>query len=119
MDAITEASTTSFEDAREQIDQQLGPQIQQEEFTAFLADYRDRWTEVTICAEDFITERCDNFKGETAPCPDPALPEDQQKQQLEETGCPPPVLPNTPGRARLVRPVRARPGRAPAAAPAR
>ena len=37
VDAITEATTTSFEDAREQIDQQLGPQIQQEEFSAFLS----------------------------------------------------------------------------------
>jgi hypothetical protein len=97
VDKVTEESTSSFEDAREQIDQQLGPQIQQEEFSAFLSDYRDRWTEVTICAEGFITERCDNFEGETTPCPDPTLPEDQQKQQLEETGCPPPVLPNSPG----------------------
>ena len=97
VDTITEESTTSFEDAREQIDQQLGPQIQQEEFGAFLSDYRDRWSEVTICADGFITERCENFEGETTPCPDPTLPEDQQKQQLEDTGCPPPVLSNSPG----------------------
>lgn len=96
VDAVTEAGTIPFEEAKPQIDQQLGPQIQQEQFSAFLADYRDRWTEVTICADGFINERCDNFDGEITPCPDPALPEDQQQQQLEETGCPPPVLPNSP-----------------------
>ncbi|MDP9188860.1 MAG: peptidyl-prolyl cis-trans isomerase, partial [Actinomycetota bacterium] len=92
VDTVTEETTPPFEEARAQIDQQLGPQIQQEQFGAFLSDYRDRWTEVTICAEEFITERCDNFDGEVSPCPDPTLPPEQQQQQLEQTGCPPPVL---------------------------
>jgi peptidyl-prolyl cis-trans isomerase C len=95
VDAVTEAGTIPFEEAKPQIDQQLGPQIQQEQFSAFLADYRDRWTEVTICADDFINERCDNFNGAATPCPDPSLPEDQQQQQLDQ-GCPPPVLSNSP-----------------------
>jgi peptidyl-prolyl cis-trans isomerase SurA len=96
VDQVTEGGTLSFEEARPQIEQQLGPQLQQEEFAAFLTDYRSRWTEATVCADDFINERCENFKGAATPCPDPALPEDQQTQQLETTGCPPPVLPNSP-----------------------
>ena len=43
-----------------------------------------------------MIERCDNFTGETQPCPDPSLPEEQQQQQLEQTGCPPPVLSSNP-----------------------
>lgn len=97
VDAVTDAGSISFEEARAQIDQQLGPQIQQEEFSAFLADYRDYWTERTVCADGFIIERCGNFKPEATPCPDPSLPEDQQQQQLEQTGCPPPVQSNSPG----------------------
>ena len=96
VDSITEATTTPLDEARAQIDEQLAGQLQQEAFSDFLSDYRDRWVELTICADDFITERCDNFGGEVTPCPDPTLPEDQQKQQLEQTGCPPPVLSTNP-----------------------
>jgi parvulin-like peptidyl-prolyl isomerase len=97
VDSITEETTTPLDEARAQIDEQLASQLQQEAFSDFLSDYRDRWVELTICAEDFIGERCDNFGGEVTPCPDPSLPEDQQKQQLEQTGCPPPVLSTNPG----------------------
>jgi foldase protein PrsA len=96
VDSITEETTTPFEEARTQIDEQLSGQIQQEKFSAFLSDYRDRWVELTVCADDFLIERCDNFTGETTPCPDPSLPEEQQQQQLEQTGCPPPVLSSNP-----------------------
>ncbi len=107
VDTVTEAGTIPFEEAKPQIDQQLGPQIQQEQFSAFLADYRDRWTEVTICAEDFINERCDNFDGVPAGEEDPCNPPEQEgvtedqrqeqiKQALETTGCPPPVRSNAP-----------------------
>lgn len=96
VDEVTEATTTPLDEARAQIDQQLASQIQQEAFSAFLSDYRDRWVEVTVCAEDVVSERCDNFGGEVTPCPDPSLPEEQQKQQLEQTGCPPPVLSSNP-----------------------
>ena len=96
VDSINEATTTPFDEARAQIDEQLAGQIQQELFSAFLSDYRDRWVELTICADDFVIERCDNFAGATQPCPDPSLPEEQQQQQLEQTGCPPPVLSSNP-----------------------
>ena len=129
VDAVTEAGTIPFEEAEPQIDQQLGPQIQQEQFSAFLADYRDRWTEVTICADDFLNERCDNFDGVPAgdddPCNPPeqeGVPEDQRQQQIEQaletTGCPPPVRSTAPS-SRLVRPLRRRLRLAAAPAPAR
>ncbi len=74
VDSVTEATTTPFEEARAQIDEQLAGQLQQEKFSAFLSDYRDRWVELTVCADDFVIERCDNFTGETTavPRPEPA-----------------------------------------------
>jgi foldase protein PrsA len=96
VDTVTEAGSTPLDEARPQIEEQLKSQLQQEAFGAFLSDYRDRWVQVTVCATDFINERCDNFGGAAAPCPDPSLPEEQQKQQLEQSGCPPPVLSSNP-----------------------
>jgi parvulin-like peptidyl-prolyl isomerase len=87
VDSITPGTEQSLEEARPQIEQQLNGQADQEAFAAFLADYRDRWTELTVCAEDFLIERCDNFEGSTAePCPDPTLPEEQQQAQLGRRG---------------------------------
>ena len=106
VDQVTEAGTLSFEEARPQIEQQLGPQLQQEQFAAFLTDYRDRWTEVTICADGFISERCENFSGPSAAEADPCDPPEQEgvsdaqrQQQIDQAraaGCPPPVRSNNP-----------------------
>ena len=96
VDKITAAATTPYDEAADQIKQQLEQQAQQESFSAFLADYRDHWVELTICSDDYLTERCNNFKGNPSPCPDPSLTPEQQQQQLEQTGCPPPVLTISP-----------------------
>lgn len=96
VDKITPGTTTPYDDAADQIKQQLQQQAQQEQFSAFLADYRDHWVELTICSDDHLTERCDNFKGNPAPCPDPSLTPEQQQQQLQQSGCPPPVLTISP-----------------------
>lgn len=45
VDDVTEQTTTPLSEARTQIEQQLSGQIQQESFSAFLSDYRDRWVE--------------------------------------------------------------------------
>lgn len=95
VDSATEATAAPLDDVRAQIEQQLNGQAQQEAFGEFLTDYRDRWAQVTVCADDFVTERCDNFSGEVAPCPDPSLPQAQQDQQLQ-AGCPPPVISRNP-----------------------
>ena len=103
VDSVTPGSSQAFEEALPQIQEQLNGQRDQEVFAAFLSDYRDRWTELTFCAEDFLIVRCDNFEGPiTQPCPDPTLPEEQQQAQLEQNGCPPPVVtpsPISPGTA--------------------
>jgi parvulin-like peptidyl-prolyl isomerase len=96
VDEITEERTVPLDEAREQIDQQLQGQVEQEVFSDFLSDYRDRWTELTVCADDYLVDRCDNFETEAQPCPDESLPQEQQDQQLEQ-GCPPPVISASPG----------------------
>lgn len=96
VDTITPGGETPYDEAADQIKQQLQQQAQQEQFASFLADYRDHWVELTTCSDDYLTERCNNFKGNPAPCPDPSLTPEQQQQQLEQTGCPPPVLTISP-----------------------
>jgi parvulin-like peptidyl-prolyl isomerase len=100
VDGVTGATTQSFDEAGAQLKQQLQQQEQQEAFSAFLADYRDRWVQLTVCADDYLINRCDNFTGPLSPCPPDQIK--QQGQQaiddyLSQQGCPPPVLTITPG----------------------
>lgn len=105
VDQITEERTVPLDEAREQIDQQLSGQIQQDVFANFLGDYRDRWTERTVCGDDFLFERCDNGDPPAPqdPCDppeDPSISEEQRQEQIaqarETSGCPPPVISNSP-----------------------
>ncbi len=91
VDKITEKSAQPFDEVSQQIRQQLTAQVQQEAFASFLADYRDKWTQVTVCSDDFLIDRCRNFELVPAAC---------TEQQLATTGCPPVVIsssPATPG----------------------
>jgi len=97
VDAVNEGGTQPFDEVREQLAQQVNSQYQQQYLQSFISDYRDLWTERTVCADDFAFELCDNFVTQATPCPDPSLPEDQQQTQLEQTGCPPPVPSRRPG----------------------
>lgn len=87
VDKITEASAQPFEQVSQQIRQQLTAQIQQEAFAAFLADYRDKWTQITVCADDYLVDRCRNFEVVPTVC---------TEQQLATSGCPPVVISNSP-----------------------
>jgi foldase protein PrsA len=57
---VTPAGRTSFEDVKAALGQQLDAQRQSEAFSAFVEDYRNKWTERTICAEGFRIDRCNN-----------------------------------------------------------
>lgn len=96
VDDISEGGVAPIDEVKPQVEQQLTQQLQQEHVQAFITRYRDRWTELTVCAEGFEFELCDNFVAEVTPCPDPTLAEEQQEQQLEQTGCPPPVTSTSP-----------------------
>jgi parvulin-like peptidyl-prolyl isomerase len=103
VESIQPESTQAFDQVKDQIKQQLKSNQQQEAFSAFLTDYRDYWSSITQCGEDYLTSRCDNFEGAANPCPDPTLSPAQQQQQLQSQGCPPPALtinPAAPGSVR-------------------
>jgi foldase protein PrsA len=104
VDSITPGSTQPFDQVKDQIKQQIQQQQQQEAFSAFLNDYRDYWVDRTVCGDDYLTVRCDNFTGNPSPCPSPDLTPEQQQQQLQQQGCPPPVLTISPAAPGSVRP---------------
>jgi foldase protein PrsA len=104
---ITPATTTPFDQVKTQIAQQIKQSQQQEDFTAFLTDYRDYWQSKTFCAPDYTIVRCANFTGKPNPCPDPTLSPAQQQQQISQQGCPPPVqttAPAAPGSIKIFTP---------------
>jgi parvulin-like peptidyl-prolyl isomerase len=97
VDSIKPEQTQSFDQLKGQIQQQLDSTKQQEVFTAFLNDYRDYWSNLTVCGDDYLIARCGNFEGNPNPCPDPSLPPEQQQQQIQaQGGCPPPVVTPSP-----------------------
>jgi foldase protein PrsA len=59
-------------EATPQLRQQLSQQQQQTAFQDFVADYRDLWTSLTVCAPEFVIDRCSNF--DTPPQRQPGAP---------------------------------------------
>jgi foldase protein PrsA len=107
VESIQPASTQPFDQVKDQIKQQIKSTKQQEAFSSFLTDYRDYWSSLTQCGDDYLIDRCDNFEGSPNPCPDPTLTPAQQQQQEQQQGCPPAVLtisPVAPGSVRLFTP---------------
>jgi parvulin-like peptidyl-prolyl isomerase len=101
VESVAEASTQPLdEQLRQQIRQQITGQEQQTFFQDFLADYNAKWTNLTVCAEEYLLDRCDNFTPPPQACP-PAATVDQGEQAVEDyiekSGCPPPVVARTPG----------------------
>ncbi len=96
VESVTPGGTQSFGDVSKQIQQQLTSQRQQEDFSAFLSDYRDKWIQETVCASGYVIDRCDNFTPpETADC---------TEQQIKQSGCAAPVVSTSPGAPGAFRP---------------
>ena len=88
VDKITPGGAQPFDQVKAQLKQQLQSQSEQESFSAFIEDYRAKWTDVTVCADGYVIDRCENFvAGGTQPC---------TEQQQKQTGCPPPVTERSP-----------------------
>ncbi|HWO15871.1 MAG TPA: SurA N-terminal domain-containing protein [Solirubrobacterales bacterium] len=60
-----------LDEVRSQIVSQLTQQAQQEAFAAFIANYGSKWQSRTFCADDYVMERCDNYKGSGHPADAP------------------------------------------------
>ena len=67
---VTPASQQSLEQSEETIKNLLRSQRQQKSLDKFIKDFRERYKEQTVCAEDFEVAECENApksKTETAP----------------------------------------------------
>lgn len=84
-----------------QIKSTLAQRAEQEYFTAFVADFKDKWRNRTFCAAGYVNESCANFKSSGHPSTAPeGCYEANPKGGLPETGCPAPVfqlIPALPG----------------------
>lgn len=87
VDQATPATTQPLSAIQAQLKQQLQGQAQQTAFSTFVENYRSKWSDVTICADGYVINRCDNFGGRVNPC---------TAQQAKTAGCPPWVLERNP-----------------------
>jgi parvulin-like peptidyl-prolyl isomerase len=82
-------------EAKPQIESALGQQTQQEYLSEFVSGFDAKWTQRTVCADDFVMEKCGNFKGSGHPAnASPACYEADPKTPAKE--CPSPVTPISP-----------------------
>jgi parvulin-like peptidyl-prolyl isomerase len=101
VEKVNPEETQSFDDVREQIQQQLLPTLQQQRFADFVTDYNSKWTSRTFCAEDYIVARCSNFEGDgRLESADPACYEEGAADADPAISCPAPIglrAPQSPG----------------------
>lgn len=101
VEKINPEETQSFDDVKQQIQQQLLPTLQQQKFADFVADYNSKWTSRTFCAEDFVVARCSNFEGDgRLESADPACYKEGAADSDPAISCPAPVglrAPQAPG----------------------
>jgi parvulin-like peptidyl-prolyl isomerase len=102
----TEEEVQELETVESQIKTQLEQQAEQEAFTTFVAGYTSRWQSRTFCADDYVMERCSNYKAAAHPATaPPACYEADPKKPAE--ACPAPVfqlIPALPGTVSPVEP---------------
>jgi foldase protein PrsA len=82
-------------EVKAQIESTLSQQKQQEFFSEFVTDYQTKWENRTVCADDYVIERCSNYTGDGRPANAPAACyEENPKTPAKE--CPSPVTPIKP-----------------------
>ncbi len=96
----------ALKEVSSQIQNQLTEQVSQAVFADFVAEYQSKWQERTFCADDFVIERCSNYKGSGHPASaPPACYEANPKGAPPE--CPAPVAqlaPALPGSTTILKP---------------
>ena len=78
---VNPQQTTPIDDVSDQIRQQLAGQEQERLATEFEDDFISKWTELTICDESVLNDRCVNFE--------PPNPRSCDGQEPLPEGCPP------------------------------
>lgn len=91
--------TQSLKEVESQIKSQLEQSAQQEAFSAFVANYQNRWRSRTFCASGYEFERCANYQAPAHPSTAPASCYEANPKTPPEA-CPAPVfqlVPALPG----------------------
>lgn len=85
----------TLDEARAQITSTLEQQKQQEYFSEFVADWQSKWSSRTFCADGYLVEQCDNFKGSGRPANAPEACF-EANPKTPATACPALVTPTSP-----------------------
>jgi parvulin-like peptidyl-prolyl isomerase len=92
---LTPEKVQTLPEAKSQIESTLGQEGQQEALSNFVAGFGSKWQTRTTCADDFLMEKCGNYKGSGHPAnASPACYEADPKTPAKE--CPSPVTPISP-----------------------
>jgi parvulin-like peptidyl-prolyl isomerase len=97
----------ALKDVESQIESTLTQQVQQESFSAFIANYQSTWRSRTFCASGFTVERCANFNGSGHPSTAPPGCYEAKPKGGAPEACPAPVfqlVPATPGSVNVLEP---------------
>ena len=96
VDKINPEKVQSLKEVETQISAQLGEQAQQQASATLIRNYGSKWTSRTFCADDFLIERCDNFKGSGRPASAPPACYEADPKGPAPEACPAPVQQTTP-----------------------
>ena len=92
---LTPEKVKTLPEVKSQIESTLGQETQQKALSEFVAGFGSKWLTRTTCADDFVMEKCGNFKGDGHPAgASPACYEADPKTPAKE--CPSPVTPIKP-----------------------
>jgi parvulin-like peptidyl-prolyl isomerase len=92
---LTPEKVKTLPEVKSQIESTLGQTGQQEALSDFVAGFGSKWLTRTTCDEDFLMEKCGNYKGSGHPAnASPACYEADPKTPANE--CPSPVTPTKP-----------------------
>lgn len=96
----TAESTQELKAVEAQIQSTLAQRNEQEFFNAFVSNFNVLWRSRTFCAEDYLTERCANFKSSGHPATAPPGCYEAEPDGGRPDACPAPVfqlIPAQPG----------------------
>jgi PPIC-type PPIASE domain/SurA N-terminal domain len=107
VEKVSPERTQALNQVQAQIRSQLTQSAEQEAFSSFVDDYGSRWQARTICAEDFLIERCSNFVGTGHPQNVSPACYEADPQGGRPQDCPAPVsqaAPALPGSVSVIAP---------------
>lgn len=97
---VTPKQVQELKQVESQIESTIAQQAEQEYFNSLIGTFNSTWTDRTFCADDYVTERCANFKGDGHPATAPPGCYEEDPDGGRPEACPAPVsqlVPALPG----------------------